>query len=207
MSQTAVQVAVKRILGDKILLGLVIVGLLLVFVGAFCTQDEPTKKTEQPQPLPQTAMAPQTPAPPAAANQLDPKLATDFVTWWLTKAMDFNMQSARASHTEASKWMTQNAGNTFQADYWTQEIQQGVLSGQFSAAFQPMGVQPEALNPDGTVVVGVTGTLVIQQGGPPQSQQVAMDFLVARDTGGLRIAGINNRQLTAAQPAQAAAPY
>jgi hypothetical protein len=183
--------------------------MLLVFVGAFATSEDPKKDAPAPPPQ-QAAIAPQPIAPAApipSAPTVDPKLANDFVTWWLTKAMDFNMQTARASHEEAFKWMTPNAGPAFQQAYWTPEIQQGVLNGQFSAAFQPVSLAPEAINPDGTVVVGCKGTLVIQQGGPPISQQVAMDFLVAKDASGLRIAGVNNRQLQAAASPQAAAPY
>jgi hypothetical protein len=97
--------------------------------------------------------------------------------------------------------MTSEAKQTFQANYWTPEIAQGVMSGQVVAAFQPVSVQAEAINPDGSVVVGASGTLVIQAAGTPMTQQVVADFLVRKDQGGLRIAGLYNRQVASAPPA------
>jgi hypothetical protein len=203
MSQTIVQSIVKRILTDKIFASLIIAGVLVIIFVAFAT-DVPSDKAKPD--AQQAAQREQSPQAQTAAAQLNPQLAIDFVRWWLTKSMDYNVQTARDSHNEAAKWMTQTAGTSFQAGYWNQQIQQGVLSGQVSAAFQPMSIFAEAVNPDGSIVVGITGTLLLQQGGPPMSQQVAMDFLVVRDANGLRIGGVYNRQVANAQTGTQA-PY
>jgi hypothetical protein len=94
----------------------------------------------------------------------------------------------------------------FKQAYWTPEVEASVLCGQTSGAFQPASVQAEAINPDGSIVVGATGTLVIQSNGTPASIPVAMDFLVFRDKSGLRIASLYNRPMATAQAPQTA-PY
>jgi len=208
------QMAVKRIIGDKVLLGLVIVGMLGIFVGAFCGDDPAEKKTAPPQHQAAAQTAPaggQTTAQlpkPAAPPALDTGLATDFVRWWISNAMDFQQRTAHASHVEAFKWMDPPAAAAFQQNYWTPAFEAGVVSGQVVAAFQPINVQAEAQNPDGTVVVGVTGSLVIQQNGQPYTNQISTDFLVRKDKGGVRIASLYNRQLAAAPapPPVAAVP-
>jgi hypothetical protein len=213
MNQSIVQVLVKRLLGDKILLGLVIAGLLgIVFV--FCTDSPEEKKAPAPAPAPIAASAPppqmqtqlqaQQPGGPAA---LDAKVATDFVTYWMSLAMDFS-QSARTSHNSAWPWMTPEAAAQFKQVYWPPELEAGVLSGQISAAYQPATVQAEAQNPDGSIVVGATGTLMMQQNGAgsPMSQPVTIDFLVRRERSQLRIAGLYFRQAGAGQVAAAPAP-
>jgi len=204
------QAAIKRIIGDKILLGLVIVGMLGIFVGAFCSGDDSAdKKKAVPQPQ-QEVVQQAIPSAPAAqiaptAAPLDAKLATDFVKWWMSNAMDYQAATAHASHSEAFRWMTRDALATFQQNYWTPQVEQGVTSGQIVAAFQPVSIQAEAMNPDGSIVVGVTGTLVIQSNGQPFTNQLSTDFLVRRDKDGLRIAGLYNRQVAAAA-APAGAP-
>jgi hypothetical protein len=205
------QMAVKRIIGDKVLLGLVIVGMLGIFVGAFCGDDPAEKKTAPPQPQ-HLAAAPTATAsgqtavlPKAAAPALDTGLATDFVRWWVSNGMDFQQRTAHASHVEAFKWMDPTAAQAFQQNYWTPQFEAGVASGQVVAAFQPINVQAEAMNPDGSVVVGVTGSLVIQQNGQPYTSQISTDFLVRKDAGGVRIANIYNRQIAAAPAPQPAA--
>lgn len=194
---------IKKLITDKILLGLVIVGLLLFFVGAWASQDDDKKKAETSVPIPAAQMQQQAAAVPTVPV-LEPSLATDFVKWWMTNAMDYNTRSAYNSHAVACRWMTGSARQTYVATFWTPEISQGITSGQVMAAYQPASVQAEAINPDGTVVVGATGTLVIQSQGAPITQQVAIDCLVRKDKEGLRIAEICNRQVASAQPAS---PY
>jgi hypothetical protein len=198
------QTAIKRIIGDKVLLGLVIVGMLGIFVGAFCGDDLADKKNAASQPQhqaaspttpagTQTAMQPAKPAQPA----MDAGLATDFVRWWVSNGFDFQQKTAHASHEEALKWMDPAAKSTFQQNLWTPQFEAGVASGQVVAAFQPINVQAEAMNPDGSIVVGVTGSLVIQQNGQPYTSQLSTDFLVRQDKGGVRIANIYSHPMAA----------
>jgi len=218
MLQELVRLTVTRVLQDKILLGLLIVGILGIFVGGFTSNDETaaSKRHSQAQaiesPEPQAAPAPLTPAQPAevpkpaeglsqqaaapAQGALDPSLATDFVKWWMTGAMDYSASSSQQNHTAAMRWMTPQAAQAFQTAYWNPEMSQGVTHGTIVAAFQPISVQAQAVNPDGTVVVGMSGNLVTQSTGRPASQQIQLDLLVRKESDGLRIAGLFNRAVS-----------
>ncbi len=130
----------------------------------------------------------------AAAEGLTPQLASDFVRWWISKSMDYRMDTAAASHKEAVGWMLPDAASAFEQLYWGDHIKQGISSGQIVGSFQPVSITPLATNPDGTVVVTVVGTLVIQQSGQqPAAQQITMDFLVKKSGDGCRIAAFFNR--------------
>lgn len=130
----------------------------------------------------------------AAAEGLTPQLASDFVRWWISKSMDYRMDTAAASHKEAVGWMLPDAASAFEQLYWGDHIKQGISSGQIVGSFQPVSIMPLATNPDGTVVVTVVGTLVIQQSGQqPAAQQITMDFLVKKSGDGCRIAAFFNR--------------
>jgi hypothetical protein len=121
-------------------------------------------------------------------------LAEEFVKFWMGGAMDYNTASAAHSHKEAAKWMTPEAQQAFDSNFWSPEIANGIASGQLQGAFQPISVQPQALNPDGSIVVAMTGTLVLQQSTVrPVTHQIVMDLLVRKETDSLRIAGLYNR--------------
>lgn len=188
-----VRTFIQKVLQDKILLGLVIVGFLGIFVGGMAMHDEkPAVEVKQPpnQAAPQGAAV--------ASDALTPALARDFVTWWIGEggAFDYGVQSAAASHNNALVWMTPDAQQQFIANFWTPAMAEQVRAGAMVGAFHPTLVHPEAVNPDGSVVVGVDGTLVLQQStGQPLVHQFRADFLVQRTIDGLRVAGLNNRTL------------
>lgn len=130
----------------------------------------------------------------ASQTGLTPQLASDFVHFWLTKSMDYRMDTAAASHKEAVAWMLPDAANAFEQLYWGDHIKQGIATGTIVGSFQPVSITPLATNPDGTVVVTVVGTLVMQQSGQqPAGQQLTMDFLVKKTADGFRIAAFFNR--------------
>ncbi|HEY9785211.1 MAG TPA: hypothetical protein V6D17_07405 [Candidatus Obscuribacterales bacterium] len=203
MLQEAIRAIITRILNDKILLGLVIVGILGVFVGGMALNDEPTPEAKGPadEKIPAAQMAQQQQVQQqaqASPKAVEPTLATDFVKWWIGSSMDYKAQSAIESHKQAFAWMTEDASATFKANFWQPELAEGIASGTIVAAFQPVDVQAEAVNPDGSVVVGLSGTLVLQAvGSPVATHQVVADLLVKRDekdeAGSLRIAGVYNR--------------
>ncbi len=205
--QDVVRLLIQRLMRDKILLGLVIVGVLTIFVGVAFTSDDP-KQTSKATPIPATD--PNRPAPVAAApaqsqaQSLTPELATQFLSWWLTKAMDYSIGTGKQSHQEAFQWMTPQSIQAFQTGYWTPDIENAVVTGKVTAAFQPVSVQAQFINPDGSIVVAMSGALVMQSAGTqPATQQLSADFLVKQEKEGLRIVGINIRPV----PAQPAAPY
>ncbi|CAN5282355.1 hypothetical protein BH11CYA1_BH11CYA1_28140 [soil metagenome] len=129
-----------------------------------------------------------------AGGGLTPQLASDFIHWWIERALDYRMASCAASQKEAKTWMLPDAANAFEQLYWGEHIKQGIASGSLVGSFQPVSITPVATNPDGTMVVTVVGTLVMQQTGQqPAGQQLTMDFLVKKDGDGCRIAGFFNR--------------
>lgn len=212
-----VRAIVQRIMHDKLLMGLVIICILgIFFTGA--GKDESGHRGRGPkleqvesnaakgQHVPGESQNP----PPAQGGQtqgqaaqgqaqeqgdkLTPALAEKFVRWWLTVGMDYKQASAAASHKEAFAWALPEPAQAFEQLFWGDHIKQGIASGTIAADFQPSSVIPLAINPDGSVVVTVVGTLVMQQTGqPPASQQLTMDFLVKKVDTGCRIAGFFNK--------------
>jgi len=206
---------VQKIFQDKILAGLVIVGILAIFVGGFgggatdriASGPRDDRQKSQASSLnegensanpalsgpakPQAAAsAPQT------STKLEPVLAAQFVSWWLGTAMDFNPQTALKNRQQALAWVSPDVAPSYQAAFWPPEIQDGVLSGRLHGSYTPTSVQAIASNPDGSVVVQVNGQLVLQQGPRPAVQQLSTDYLVKREAGGLRISGLYNRIYT-----------
>lgn len=186
MVADVIRSVVQRVLRDKILLGLVIVAILGIWVGGMTMSDDKPNDTKK--------EASEKPAAQTAAGSLNAGLATEFITWWIAQAMDYNPQTATDHHKEAVLWMTQDAGRSFLQTFWTPEIEQSVASGRLVAAFQPTAVQAQAINPDGSVVVGVSGTMVVQSNGQPSTQPFLAAFLVRQEAGGLRVAGMDTRQ-------------
>jgi hypothetical protein len=197
MIQDLTRLTVQRVMRDKILLGLVIVGLFGIFVGGFSgREDRPAvKAVETPQaaqPAVERASA-GTSSPYGAADPLDASLASEFVKWWIASAMDYSAGSSAKSHESAFRWMTPEAQSIFQATFWPSDLAAGIAQGQIVGAFQPVSVQAEAINPDGSVVVAISGTLVLQATGRPTTQQIFADILVRKEQTGLRVAGLYNR--------------
>ncbi len=142
-------------------------------------------------------------AQPVAGPPLTPQLATEFVRWWITKAMDYQQATAIASHKEAEGWMLKDAATEFERLYWGDHIKQGIAAGTIAGSFQPISIVPLATNPDGSVVMTTVGTLVIQQAGtPPASQQLTMDFLIKKGPEGCRVAGFYNKAVSPAATTQ-----
>ncbi len=211
MFQDIIRLTVQRIFNDKILLGLLIVCLLGFFVGGFNHKEEPPlaikgmETASPPATAPSNNSAVQTRSSPAAPSglgnyaktDLAPSIAVDFVKWWMKAAMDYSPQSAVQSHEAASNWMSPEAYKAFTETFWTPDLAEQISSGVTIGAFQPISVQAEAVNPDHSVVVGLTGTLILHAAnGRPNSSQIQMDILVRKGDTGLRITGINNRLTT-----------
>lgn len=210
MLQDIVRGTLQTIFRDKILLGLVIVGVIaIVSAGAAkddkktCDEGAPANGQQaQAQAQGQQAQAQQE-QPTAAAQQQaaqaeqleEAKLAKEFVHWWLGGAMDYSQATCQKSHADAFKWMNPEALDVFKANFWTPEMEQAFSTGSLVASFQPSAIEPKAINPDGSVVVSVDGTLVMQMGAQPTTQRVLTDYLVKKDKGNMRIAAIHAKTI------------
>ncbi len=206
MFQEAIRLTIQKIFSDKLLFGLLIVCLLGAFVGGFNNKPESRSAPQTAgEPSLSEASSPRQAAPESKPSEysadsgLQPDLAVDFIKWWMKGAMDYTPQSAIQSHQAAANWMTPQAIKSFEEAYWPPQLAQMVSSGQATGAFQPISVQAEAINPDKSVVVGLTGTLVLETGNHPTSHQINMDILVRRGSTGLRITGMYNH-LTSLSP-------
>lgn len=203
-------------------MGLVIIGFVAIFMtGVSESGESKSKNTEEK--LPPGAMMPaeqqaqaqqaqqpgaQPPAPqPQSQAQakppapvLEPNTASDFVKWWIGGAMDFQATTAKKNHEQALMWMTPEAQDTFKQAFWNDAMADGISTGRLVAAFQPVSIGAQAINPDGSVVVSMKGSLVLQVSGQPaDTRQVVTDFLVRKEEQGLRIAAICNRSYQQAQ--------
>jgi hypothetical protein len=107
--------------------------------------------------------------------------------------MDFNPATVIQKRQQAMTWIVPEVAQSYQAAFWPSEIADGVCSGRIRGSFTPTSVQAVASNPDGSIVVNVTGNLTLQQGPRPAVQILSTDYLVKREAGGLRIAGLFNR--------------
>jgi hypothetical protein len=192
MIQEIVHALVQRIIHDKIIMGLLIIGILAIFMGGMNSKDEQSATGKGPAATEQTQASSQSPQGSTAQASVEPSLATDFIKWWLAMAMDYSAQTANQNHQQALGWMSQEAAQQFQSIYWTPDMANGIADGRIVAAFQPTSIRAEALNPDGSVVVGVNGTYVVQSSGQPVPYQVKAEFLVRRAQDGLRVAGVYN---------------
>jgi hypothetical protein len=161
-------------------MGVVVIGILGIFIMGQSPKQEPSVTKSEPE----AAVQP---------SPVEPKLATDFLTWWSKGAFDYNPSTAKKSHMEAFGWMTPAAIQAFQTSYWTEDTAASVSTGQLQATFQLTSIQPEAVNPDGSVVLCLAGNLIIQASPQPTTQPLLTDFLVRRQGSDLQIAGVYNR--------------
>ena len=208
-----IRAVIQRIFRDKIVLGLVIIGVLSIFMmnshgGERTSELPPEKQQAHEQAIAAQGNEPENQAKKASSGEsakkseageegpLEPTLACNFIKWWLGGAMDYHRETAQKNHEEAFHWMSKEAHEAFQSAFWSDQVAQGVASGGIIAAFQPITVEAEAVNPDGSVVVLVKGTLVMQLSGQPSTQPIETDFLVKKEPAGLRIESIYNRQIS-----------
>lgn len=200
MLQEIIHALIQRIMHDKIILGLIVIGLLAAFMSGMNSKEDPAVSGKHGENAKQASLSEQPQAQaPAPGPAVEPALARDFVRWWLGMAMDYSAQTAAQNHQQAYAWMSRDAMVAFQSIYWSPELADSIVSGRTVAAFQPAVVQARAINPDGSVVVGVQGTYILQNGPQPVPYQIRAQLLVRRAKDGLRIAGIYN-EMAAAVP-------
>lgn len=207
-----IRAILERVLRDKLILGLIIIGILGIFVtGAnkdpgkdrlVSNQEEEAasgQKAGQGQgqaqagpggqrPGGQPGQGVQAPAPAAETPQQTASIACEFIKWWLTKAMDYQQTTAVAAHKEALSWMKPPATQAFVQLFWSDELAAQVESGARTGSFQTSMVSPLAVNPDGSIPIRAIGVLVLQDTGyPPKSQPLELNFLVKKEAQGYRI--------------------
>ena len=220
MISDIVRAIIQRIFRDKILMGLVIIGFLAIFMTGTQSSKEPPisgngrikeadkqvqgeaqgqfalegiKSQEKKR---QTASKDKQNLDRAAVpGGLKPGDAEEFVKWWIGGAMDFQLQTAEGNRQKAMEWMTPEAAEIFKNSFWNSDIKNGITSGSIVAAFHPVSVSATALNPDGSVVVHVKGSLVMQRAGEayPNTEHLLTDYLVVKESEGFRIAGVHSK--------------
>jgi hypothetical protein len=197
MLEDLFRMTIQKIISDKILLGLVIIAFCGIFVGSFSSKkdERPAVKAIETLPVVPQLAKDKSAVPSGYSNNaaLEPALATDFAKWWVSGAFDYSNISAAKSHSIALTWMTPTAQKSLTDTFWTPQLANAIAQRSIVGGFQPSTIQAEAINPDGTVVVGLSGTLVMQSGGRPVSQPILLDILVRKEPSGLRIAGLYNR--------------
>ncbi|MGD9684213.1 MAG: hypothetical protein AB7W16_23865 [Candidatus Obscuribacterales bacterium] len=216
MIQDILRAIIQRIFRDKILMGLVIIGVLAVFMTGKDGTTEHGKKLDAGEEELNMANAPGAPGQHQNQNQnqiqnqakdqeqalaskkqperLSPGHAADFVTWWIGNAFQYEPGEARKAHEEAFGWMTEEAKRAFEVEFWNDGMAQGIERGDVVAAFHPYAVQAHAVNPDGSVVVVMSATMVTQlRSGQEVNKNLQTDFLVTQNQEGhLRIAAVYN---------------
>lgn len=194
-----IRALVQRMFRDKIFMGLVIILVVSVFVGLVgVSGDDKKDAASAPSQAPPAGPAAhaqtpgaQPPQPAPLPSAIDPKLATEFVTWWIGSALDYSKEKSGSSRKEAIKWMDPQAVGGYENAFWQPQMVQGIESGQIVAAFQPVSIHPVAINPDGSVVVSVRGTFVQQVSGmQPETKVILADMLVCKESDGLRIGNL-----------------
>ncbi|MCA9802485.1 MAG: hypothetical protein KC777_10995 [Cyanobacteria bacterium HKST-UBA02] len=222
MIQDILRAIIQRIFRDKILMGLVIIGVLAVFMTGKDGTTEHGKKLDAGEEELNMANAPGAPGQNGGQNgsqnqsqkqgqnqnqaknqdqslaskkqPLSPGHAADFVTWWIGNAFQYEPGEASKAHEEAFGWMTEEARRAFEVEFWNEGMAQGIERGDVVAAFHPYAVQAHAVNPDGSVVVIMSATMVTQlRGGQEVNKNLHTDFLVTQNQEGhLRIAAVYN---------------
>lgn len=211
-----IRAILERVLRDKLILGLIIIGILGIFVtGAnkdpgkdrlVSNQEEEAAGSGQKpgqqkgqaaagrgtgqgqRPGGQQQAGQGAPPPPAESPQQTANIACEFIKWWLTRAMDYQQTTAVAAHKEALSWMKPPATEAFVQLFWSDELAAQVESGARTGSFQTSMVSPLAVNPDGSIPIRAIGVLVLQDTGyPPKSQPLELNFLVKKEAQGYRI--------------------
>ncbi len=190
---------------------IIFVGLCLTLVIGMTIDDKKTAQrpaagapAAQAQAPQAAGQAPQAQQPMQNPTAVDPKLATEFITWWLGSALDYSKEKSAANRKTATEWLEPPVVEHYQNAFWQPQMVQGIASGQIVAAFQPVSVQPLAVNPDGSVVVSVKGTFVQQiNGAQPEQKVILADMLVRKDNGNLRIGGLYVQKMAVVQPTMA----
>jgi len=176
---------IQKVFQDKIIIALLVILLLSVFVGG--TTNHRVSSSTSKQEASDYAQSSKN------AQALDPKLATDFLSWWMPAAFDFSSRTGFQNHNQAMDWMTTDGQLAFQKDFWTSKTIQAISHGNLNGIFYPTKVVAKAINPDGSVVVNLSGHLIWHGRGSSITQQISSDFLVKRIGKDLRIAGMYNR--------------
>jgi hypothetical protein len=202
---------IQRIISDKLLLGLVIIMIIAPFaIGTGPKKDSENESQGSPSAdkrQAQEVAAPQGNSPSSheiAQQQANPqaqtteqnnapssaKVASEFIHWWLTKAMDYQMNTLEASQKLAMGYIKPAPAKAFANLFWNDALKANIQSGTAACSFQPTSVKSVAINPDGSIVVEASGTLVLQQTGtPPTTQYLVLDFQVKQETKDWRIVG------------------
>lgn len=200
--------------GEKYRLTLIMVGVAGIMAGMFFTMllmptPQPTRRRVQPgymshpditgqaQMPGSTERSVSAPAPaptqaPVNPNAVSPAEAQSLIDSWLPYAWDLSAGTAKASQEKAMSYMTEQAKAAYKQNIWTDEIAKQIEEAGVQSTFKPHEIKVGSMQPDGSIVVFVTGEQVLsvpQKGST--SRMVSLEYLIRKVGGQLRIAGIS----------------
>lgn len=200
--------------GEKYRLTLIMVGVAGIMAGMFFTMllmptPQPTRRRAQPAYMShpditgqaqapgstQRAASPSVPTPaptPTNPNAVLPEEAQSLINSWLPYAWDLSAGTAKASQEKAMSYMTDQAKVAYKQNIWTDEIAKQIDEAGVQSTFKPHEIKVGSMQPDGSIVVFVTGEQVLsvpQKGST--SRVVSLEYLIRKVRGQLRIAGIS----------------
>jgi tetratricopeptide (TPR) repeat protein len=119
---------------------------------------------------------------PVTTKQTDPKLATDFVKWWLPRALDYSPSTSMTSHDSMSRWMDEAVVSSFDRTFWlnTKGVNQ-------QAVFVPAYYWSPVLVDNKTTAVAVSGSFISLADPALVSHSVKLVLNIRTDIYGLRV--------------------
>jgi TPR repeat len=131
-------------------------------------------------------LRPQQPSASTSPSQtkLDPKVAFEFMKWWIPKAMNYRSATADCDPNRAPQWMDADCAEAFSKVFWSPQST-GLGT---TVVFVPTLFSGPTLKSDGTVMVRVAGVLINQAEEKLPSLCINIDFDVRRAPLGYRVA-------------------
>lgn len=115
-------------------------------------------------------------------RQTDPKLATDFVKWWLPRALDYSPSTSMTSHESMSRWMDEAVASSFDRTFWSNA--KGVNQ---QVVFVPSYYWSPVLVDNKTTAVAVSGSFISLADPALVSHSVKLVLNIRTDIEGLRV--------------------
>lgn len=129
---------------------------------------------------------------PANYSFTEPLAARSMIEAFLPYSWDLTAGSATQSQERAIECMTPECAQSYRASIWTKEMAAQIEQSGLKSSFTPTKIELAGNKPDGSVVIEVEGTQVLEMEGKGQKNRaVKMEYLVKSIGGSMKITGIN----------------